>query len=101
MALHHTGHHWFGVGVLPCGSAGARGRHFRRPARSGRGWSPIPPTSTSRSTLIGLAVLDSSGAWRFEEQFYFVWPWVVLFAPRRWLVPIVAAAICIAHIYRL
>jgi len=36
-----------------------------------------------------------------EEQFYLAWPWVVLFAPRRWLGPVIAAAICLAPLYRL
>jgi peptidoglycan/LPS O-acetylase OafA/YrhL len=36
-----------------------------------------------------------------EEQFYFVWPWLVLVAPRRWLAPTVAVAIGLAPLYRL
>jgi peptidoglycan/LPS O-acetylase OafA/YrhL len=36
-----------------------------------------------------------------EEQFYFVWPWLVLFFPRRWVVGIVATGICVAPLYRL
>lgn len=35
-----------------------------------------------------------------EEQFYFVWPGLVLFAPRRWLGAILALAICLAPISR-
>jgi peptidoglycan/LPS O-acetylase OafA/YrhL len=36
-----------------------------------------------------------------EEQFYLVWPWLVLFLPRRWLVPSLVGLICLAPIYRL
>lgn len=35
-----------------------------------------------------------------EEQFYLVWPWLVLFAPRRWLTPFMMVIIFIAPIYR-
>ena len=30
-----------------------------------------------------------------EEQFYLVWPWLIVFAPRRWLVPGIVAAIVV------
>lgn len=36
-----------------------------------------------------------------EEQYYFVWPWIALFVPRNWLVPIVMAVIALAPLYRL
>jgi peptidoglycan/LPS O-acetylase OafA/YrhL len=36
-----------------------------------------------------------------EEQYYLVWPWVVLFAPRRLLVPAIIAMIAIAPAFRL
>jgi len=35
-----------------------------------------------------------------EEQFYLVWPWLIVFAPRRWLVPGVVACIAIAPGFR-
>lgn len=35
-----------------------------------------------------------------EEQFYLAWPCVVLFAPRRWLVPTCLAAIAAGVLYR-
>jgi peptidoglycan/LPS O-acetylase OafA/YrhL len=35
-----------------------------------------------------------------EEQFYLVWPWLVLFAPRRWLAAIILAAVLVAPLYR-
>jgi peptidoglycan/LPS O-acetylase OafA/YrhL len=36
-----------------------------------------------------------------EEQFYFFWPWLVLFAPKKWLVPALIAIISLAPPYRL
>jgi len=36
-----------------------------------------------------------------EEQFYLVWPWLILYAPRKWLVPIMLFAIAQAPVYRL
>lgn len=36
-----------------------------------------------------------------EEQFYLVWPWLVLFAPKKWLTPIIMILIPIGPIYRL
>jgi peptidoglycan/LPS O-acetylase OafA/YrhL len=36
-----------------------------------------------------------------EEQFYLLWPLLVLFVPRRWLIPMLAVMIALAPIYRL
>jgi peptidoglycan/LPS O-acetylase OafA/YrhL len=36
-----------------------------------------------------------------EEQFYLVWPWLMLFLPRRWLVPFLVGLVCLAPAYRL
>ena len=36
-----------------------------------------------------------------EEQFYVLWPLLVLFVPRRWLIPLLAGMIALAPIYRL
>jgi peptidoglycan/LPS O-acetylase OafA/YrhL len=36
-----------------------------------------------------------------EEQFYVVWPLLVLFVPRRWLIPMLIGMISLASIYRL
>lgn len=36
-----------------------------------------------------------------EEQFYLVWPWLVLLAPRRWLIGLFAAVIVTAPLCRL
>jgi peptidoglycan/LPS O-acetylase OafA/YrhL len=35
-----------------------------------------------------------------EEQYYLAWPWVVLFAPKRLLIPSAAALVAIGPIYR-
>ena len=35
-----------------------------------------------------------------EEQFYIVWPWFILFTPRKWLVPSTLAFILVAPLYR-
>ena len=36
-----------------------------------------------------------------EEQFYLIWPWVMLFLPRRWLVPFLVTLCCLAPAWRL
>ena len=36
-----------------------------------------------------------------EEQFYLVWPFVMLFLPRRWLVPFLLALCCLGPAWRL
>jgi peptidoglycan/LPS O-acetylase OafA/YrhL len=36
-----------------------------------------------------------------EEQFYVVWPWVMLFLPRRWLVPFLLGLCCVGPAWRL
>lgn len=35
-----------------------------------------------------------------EEQFYIFWPWLVLFAPRKWLIPVLSFSIVLAPLYR-
>jgi peptidoglycan/LPS O-acetylase OafA/YrhL len=35
-----------------------------------------------------------------EEQFYVVWPWAMLFLPRRWLVPFLVGLCCVAPAWR-
>jgi peptidoglycan/LPS O-acetylase OafA/YrhL len=35
-----------------------------------------------------------------EEQFYLVWPWLIVFAPRRWLVPAIVGAIACGPVLR-
>jgi peptidoglycan/LPS O-acetylase OafA/YrhL len=34
-----------------------------------------------------------------EEQFYLVWPWLVLLTPRRWLLPSIVATIALAPLF--
>jgi peptidoglycan/LPS O-acetylase OafA/YrhL len=36
-----------------------------------------------------------------EEQFYLAWPWLMLFLPRRWLVPSLLVFVCLGPMYRL
>jgi peptidoglycan/LPS O-acetylase OafA/YrhL len=35
-----------------------------------------------------------------EEQFYLAWPWLIVFAPRRWLMPAILACIAVAPVFR-
>ena len=35
-----------------------------------------------------------------EEQFYLVWPWLIMFAPRAWITPGIAIAIAIGPLFR-
>ncbi|HXG89949.1 MAG TPA: acyltransferase [Vicinamibacterales bacterium] len=35
-----------------------------------------------------------------EEQFYLLWPWLIVFAPRRWVMPAIVAAIVSAPVFR-
>jgi peptidoglycan/LPS O-acetylase OafA/YrhL len=35
-----------------------------------------------------------------EEQFYLVWPWLIVFAPRAWIVPAIWIAIASAPVFR-
>ncbi len=36
-----------------------------------------------------------------EEQFYLIWPFLIIFTPRRWLVPVVVAVVCSALPFKL
>lgn len=36
-----------------------------------------------------------------EEQFYLVWPWAMLFLPRRWLLPFLLTVCCFGPVWRL
>ena len=36
-----------------------------------------------------------------EEQFYLVWPWIILFTPRKWLTPIILFFTSLSPIYRI
>jgi peptidoglycan/LPS O-acetylase OafA/YrhL len=35
-----------------------------------------------------------------EEQFYLIWPWIIVFAPRRWLIAAMLAAILAGPLFR-
>jgi peptidoglycan/LPS O-acetylase OafA/YrhL len=35
-----------------------------------------------------------------EEQFYLIWPWIILFTPRRKLVPVVSVTVLLGPVYR-
>ena len=76
-------------------------------------WADVPPV---RDTLWWHSLYASNvqivltGEWpgaishfwslAVEEQFYLVWPWLIVFAPGRALVPSVVAAILIAPLFR-
>jgi peptidoglycan/LPS O-acetylase OafA/YrhL len=36
-----------------------------------------------------------------EEQFYLVWPWIILFLPRKWLLPTFVGVVIFAIVYRI
>lgn len=59
-------------------------------------------TSNIYVTLSGEWIGRLSHFWTLavEEQFYLFWPWLVLFAPRKWLSPIVSILIFLAPAYR-
>jgi peptidoglycan/LPS O-acetylase OafA/YrhL len=76
-------------------------------------WADVPPV---RDTLWWHALYASNvqivltGEWpgaishfwslAVEEQFYLAWPWLIVFAPRRALVPSVVTAILVAPLFR-
>ncbi len=63
------------------------------------------------AAYLGNFVIASRGAWidgiahfwslAVEEQFYLVWPVLMLFTPRRLLMPLIASAIVFAQLFRL
>jgi peptidoglycan/LPS O-acetylase OafA/YrhL len=52
---------------------------------------------------IGGWIHEASHLWTLsvEEQFYLVWPWLVLFLPSRWLLPSFVAIALFAPLYRI
>lgn len=36
-----------------------------------------------------------------EEQFYLLWPWLIVFVPRRWLLPTIVLAIAVGPLFRM
>lgn len=71
------------------------------PAREIWGWL-LTYTTNVYITLYQNWVGQFGHLWSLavEEQFYFFWPWLVLFAPRKWLIPVMLAIIPLAPIYR-
>jgi peptidoglycan/LPS O-acetylase OafA/YrhL len=59
-------------------------------------------TSNLNISLHGQWIGDIGHFWSLavEEQFYLVWPWLILFLPRRWLVPIVLVMISLGFTWR-
>jgi peptidoglycan/LPS O-acetylase OafA/YrhL len=70
--------------------------------RSGLAWH-LTYTSNFYNARIGGWPLYVGHYWSLavEEQFYFVWPWLILFTPRRVLPVLVMLIICIAPVFRL
>lgn len=50
--------------------------------------------------MTGISFLNHFWALAVEEQFYLLWPWVVLLTPRRHLVPVIMAVAAVAPVYR-
>ena len=66
-------------------------------------WWLVTYTFNFRVALTGSWPRDISHFWTLavEEQFYLVWPWVILLLPRRCLAPVTIAIILIGPAYRL
>jgi peptidoglycan/LPS O-acetylase OafA/YrhL len=67
----------------------------------------IWPWLVTYTTNVRITLFDTWGGpfgpfWSLavEEQFYLLWPWVVLFAPRKWLMPVLLVGIAAAPLYR-
>lgn len=70
-------------------------------ARANAGWL-LSYTSNLRMALTGQSMGNLGPYWSLavEEQFYLVWPWVIMLAPRRWLVPAIIATVLVGPLYR-
>jgi peptidoglycan/LPS O-acetylase OafA/YrhL len=66
-------------------------------------WWLLSYTFNFRIAATGLWPANISHFWTLavEEQFYLVWPWVILLLPRRCLAPVTIAIILIGPAYRL
>lgn len=76
-------------------------------------WADIPPvrdTAAWHFAYLSNVFTFVRGEWpgaishfwslAVEEQFYLAWPWLIVFAPRAWLVPGIAFAIAIGPLFR-
>jgi peptidoglycan/LPS O-acetylase OafA/YrhL len=72
------------------------------PSREVWGWL-VTYTTNIYITFSGDWVGNLGHFWTLavEEQFYLIWPWLVLFLPRKWLIPVMLATIPLSAAYRL
>lgn len=72
------------------------------PVRELLGWL-VTYTLNIQCTLQGWYPDNISHFWSLavEEQFYLVWPWLVLFAPRKWLAPLTCTTVFAGLVFRL
>ncbi len=71
-----------------------------RCVRRSRGMRPICRTFRSFLTETWPGSISHFWSLAVEEQFYLVWPWLIVFAPRRFLAPAIVMAIAGAPIFR-
>lgn len=66
-------------------------------------WWHAAYLSNVYTTLTGKLPGELTPYWSLavEEQFYLVWPWVMLLVPRRWVVPVVALTIVLGPLSRI
>lgn len=72
--------------------------------------SPLRDTLAWHAGYLSNLLIFSTGDWQgslshlwslaVEEQFYLVWPWLVVFVPQRWLVPALVATVVSAPLFR-
>ena len=65
-------------------------------------WWHVPYLSNAFFATRGAWLGDVSHFWSLavEEQFYLVWPWLMLFTPRRLLLPLIASVVVFAPTFR-
>ncbi len=52
--------------------------------------------NVAKAMLFDLGYVGHTWSLALEEQFYLIWPAVIIFAPRRWLVPLVLGGIAVS-----